>query len=195
MWGQVSLEKALRAFLTGRTVKVVNFNAETVLSLSEVFERFSEGVVFFAETVAVENIEFKEAVEDMTASAEIEALKKDNAELTKNLEIMATEYGDLSAKYAELDAAYAIAQNPAPGAQDPEPEPKKKRGRKATNGKSVGRNKPVSQVEAEWAARKVTDIPKLKALRTAGWSVKDLADEFHCTEETVAETIAKEGIA
>ena len=48
MWGQVSLEKALRAFLTGKTVKVVDFNAETVLSLSEVFERFSEGVVFFA---------------------------------------------------------------------------------------------------------------------------------------------------
>lgn len=65
MWGQVSLEKALRAFLTGKTVKVVDFNAETVLSLSEVFERFSEGVVFFAETVATENIEFKEEVEDM----------------------------------------------------------------------------------------------------------------------------------
>lgn len=154
MWGQVSLEKALRAFLTGKTVKVVDFNAETVLSLSEVFERFSEGVVFFAETVATENIEFKEAVEDM-----VEESKQD--EVTE------------------------AAEAPAP----------KKRGRKVTNGKSVGRNKPVSQVEAEWAARKVNDIPKLKALRTAGWSVKDLADEFHCTEETVAETMEKEGIA
>ena len=154
MWGQVSLEKALRAFLTGKTVKVVDFNAETVLSLSEVFERFSEGVVFFAETVATENIEFKEAVEEM-----VEENKQDDV----------TE----------------AAEAPAP----------KKRGRKATNGKSVGRNKPVSQVEAEWAARKITDVPKLKALRTAGWTVKALADEFHCTEETVAETMEKEGIA
>ena len=149
MWGQVSLEKALRAFLTGKTVKVVDFNAETVLSLSEVFERFSEGVVFFTETVATENIEFKEAVEDMVEEKVTEA-----------------------------------AEAPAP----------KKRGRKVTNGKSVGRNKPVSQVEAEWAARKITDVPKLKALRTAGWTVKALADEFHCTETTVAETMEKEGI-
>lgn len=154
MWGQVSLEKALRAFLTGKTVKVVDFNAETVLSLSEVFERFSEGVVFFAETVATENIEFKEAVEDM-----VEESKQD--EVTE------------------------AAEAPAP----------KKRGRKITNGKSVGRNKPVSQVEAEWAARKITDVPKLKALRAAGWTVKALADEFHCTETTVAETMEKEGIA
>lgn len=146
----MSLEKALRAFLTGKTVKVVDFNAETVLSLSEVFERFSEGVVFFAETVATENIEFKEAVEEM-----VEESKQD-----------------------EVTEA-----------------PKKKRGRKLTHGKSVNRNKPVSQVEAEWAARKITDVPKLKALRTAGWTVKALADEFHCTEETVAETMAREGIA
>ena len=154
MWGQVSLEKALRAFLTGKTVKVVDFNAETILSLSEVFERFSEGVVFFAETVATENIEFKEAVEDM-----VEESKQD--EVTE------------------------AAEAPAP----------KKRGRKVTNGKSVGRNKPVSQVEAEWAARKITDVPKLKALRAAGWTVKALADEFHCTETTVTETMEKEGIA
>lgn len=78
---------------------------------------------------------------------------------------------------------------------EPEAPAPKKRGRKVTNGKSVGRNKPVSQVEAEWAARKVDDIPKLKALRAAGWTVKDLADEFHCTETTVAETMAREGIA
>ena len=146
MWGQVSLNKALQAFLMGKTVKVVDFNAETVLSLSEVFERFSEGVAFFAETVATENIEFKEAVEDMVEEKVTEA-------------------------------------------------PKKKRGRKVTNGKSVGRNKPVSQIEAEWAARKITDVPKLKALRAAGWTVKALADEFHCTETTVAETMEKEGIA
>lgn len=66
MWGQVSMNKALRVFLSGRTVKVVDFNAETVLSLAEVLERFSEGAVFFAETVATENLDFSEAVEEMT---------------------------------------------------------------------------------------------------------------------------------
>lgn len=153
MWGQVSLEKALRAFLSGRTVKAVDLPGEVIRDLSEVMEALSDGVVFFAEVTATENIEFTEAVEDM-----VEESKQD--EVTE------------------------AAEAPAP----------KKRGRKVTNGKSVGRNKPVSQIEAEWAARKITDIPKLKALRDAGWTVKALADEFHCTEETVAETMAQEGI-
>lgn len=147
MWGQVSLEKALRAFLSGRTVKAVDLPGEVIRDLSEVMEALSDGVVFFAETVAVENIEFKEAVEDMVEE-----------------------------KVTEAEAP-------------------KKRGRKVTNGKSVGRNKLVSQIEAEWAARQVTDIPKLKALRAAGWTVKALADEFRCTETTVTETMEKEGIA
>lgn len=69
MWGQVSMRKALQTFLSGRAVKVVDFNAETVLSLAEVLERFSEGVAFFTETVAVENLEFEEAVEEMTAAS------------------------------------------------------------------------------------------------------------------------------
>jgi len=66
MWGQVSMNKALRAFLSGRTVKVVDFNAETVLSFEEVLQRFEQGAAFFTETVATENLEFSEAVEEMT---------------------------------------------------------------------------------------------------------------------------------
>ena len=66
MWGQVSMNKALRAFLSGRTVKVVDFNAETVLSLEEVLQRFEQGAVFFTEQVAVDNLDFSEAVEEMT---------------------------------------------------------------------------------------------------------------------------------
>ncbi len=66
MWGQVSMRKALQAFLSGRTVKVVDFNAETVLSLEEVLQRFEQGAVFFTETVAVDNLDFSEAVEEMT---------------------------------------------------------------------------------------------------------------------------------
>ena len=69
MWGQVSMNKALRAFLSGRTVKVVDFNAETVLSLEKVLQRFEQGAAFFTEMVATENLEFSEAVEEMTAAS------------------------------------------------------------------------------------------------------------------------------
>ena len=97
MWGQVSMNKALKAFLSGRTVKVVDFNAETVLSLAEVLERFSEGAVFFAETVATENLDFSEAVEEMTEdlpptapdpeeSAEKERAKRRNNKTVEEVE-------------------------------------------------------------------------------------------------------------
>jgi predicted transcriptional regulator len=66
MWGQIGIKKALRAYLNGRPVKVVDLSADTVLSLEEVLRRFEEGAVFFTEQVAVENLEFSEAVEEMT---------------------------------------------------------------------------------------------------------------------------------
>ena len=66
MWGQIGIKKALRAYLNGRPVKVVDLSADTVLSLEEVLRRFEEGAVFFTEQVSVENIEFDEAVEEMT---------------------------------------------------------------------------------------------------------------------------------
>lgn len=183
MWGQVSLEKALRAFLSGRTVKAVDLPGEVIRDLSEVMEALSDGVVFFTETVAVENIEFKEEVEDMmtknaVTEPEVEEDDYDRRDPTASAAVLGLGDGLSKLKGTEPEA-------PAP----------KKRGRKATHGKSVGRNKPVSQVEAEWTARKITDIPKLKALRTAGWTVKALADEFRCTETTVTETMEKEGIA
>ena len=40
MWKQISLSDALRAFLSGQTVKVVDFTEDTVLSLQDVFQRF-----------------------------------------------------------------------------------------------------------------------------------------------------------
>lgn len=184
MWGQVSLEKALRAFLSGRTVKAVDLPGEVIWDLSEVMEALSDGVVFFAETVAVENIEFKEEVEDMMMNIPVTTTEVDEAD----------EYDrrDPTASAAVLGLGDGMSR---PKETEPEAPAPKKRGRKVTNGKSVGRNKPVSQVEAEWAARKITDVPKLKALRAAGWTVKALADEFHCTETTVTETMEKEGIA
>ena len=49
MWKQISLSDALRAFLNGQTVKVVDFTEDAVLSLQDVLQRFEEGVVMFAE--------------------------------------------------------------------------------------------------------------------------------------------------
>ena len=49
MWTQVSLNNALRAFLSGQTVKVVDFTEDTVLSLQDVFQRFEAGAVMFVE--------------------------------------------------------------------------------------------------------------------------------------------------
>ena len=172
MWGQVGLEKALKAFLAGKTVKVVDFNAETVLSLSEVFERFSEGVVFFAETVAVENIEFKEEVEDMmtknaVTEPEVEEDDYDRRDPTASAAILGLGDGMTKLKGTEPEA--------------PKTKPRT--------------HKTLEQTEAEWASRKITDLPKLHALCKAGWKVKDLADEFKCSEQTVRNTMKREGIA
>ena len=49
MWKQISLSDALRAFLNGQTVKVVDFTEDTVLSLQDVLQRFEAGAVMFAE--------------------------------------------------------------------------------------------------------------------------------------------------
>lgn len=49
MWKQISLSDALRAFLSGQAVKVVDFTEDTVLSLQDVLQRFEEGAVMFAE--------------------------------------------------------------------------------------------------------------------------------------------------
>ena len=49
MWKQISLSDALRAFLSGQTVKVVDFTEDTVLSLQDVLQRFEAGAVMFAE--------------------------------------------------------------------------------------------------------------------------------------------------
>lgn len=66
---------------------------------------------------------------------------------------------------------------------DPEPAPKRK--------KIVHAKKTVEQVEAEYARRKIKDFGKLRALKEAGWHNTEIAKEFHCTSQTVANTLAK----
>lgn len=185
MWGQVSMNKALRVFLSGRTVKVVDFNAETVLTLSEVLERFSEGVAFFTETVATENLEFSEAVEEMTAAS---PLNDGTIRGTVTIE----ENGDIHITRAQpVDTVHGLVEDCA--APDPE-ENDTEEGQKVEYKAKNRNNKTVEDVEREYQSRKITDIGKLKACRAAGWTLKKLADEFHCSTQTVRNTLTREGI-
>lgn len=186
MWGQVSMNKALRAFLSGRTVKVVDFNAETVLSLAEVLERFSEGVAFFTETVATENLEFSEAVEEMTAAS---PLNDGTIRGTVTIE----ENGDIHITRAQpVSTVHGLVEDCA--APDPEQNDTEE-GQKVEYKAKNRNNKTVEDVEREYQTRKIDDLGKLRSLRDAGWPVKKIAEEFRCSDQTVRNTMKREGIA
>lgn len=55
--------------------------------------------------------------------------------------------------------------------------------------------KQLEETEKVYQSRKISDIGKLKACREAGWSVKKLAEEFGCSEQTVRNSLKQEGIA
>lgn len=58
-----------------------------------------------------------------------------------------------------------------------------------------GYDKTMEQLEVDYRNRKITDIGMLRALRRAGWSYKQLAVEFRCTEERIAEVMKENRIA
>lgn len=58
-----------------------------------------------------------------------------------------------------------------------------------------GYDKTMEQLEVDYRNRKITDIGMLRALRRAGWSHKQLAVEFRCTEERIAEVMKENRIA
>ena len=175
MWGQVSMRKALQAFLSGRTVKVVDFNAETVLSLEKVLQRFEQGAAFFTEMVATENLEFSEAVEEMTAAS---PLNDGTIRGTVTIE----ENGDLHITRAQpVDIVHELVEDCA--APDPEQTPPKP--------KKAHTKKTVEETEREYQTRKIDDLGKLRSLRDAGWSAAKIADEFRCSKVTVYNTLKK----
>lgn len=55
-------------------------------------------------------------------------------------------------------------------------------------------DKVMAKLEEDYRKRKITDIGMLRALRAAGWGIRKLAEEFHCTEEVVEKTMGREGI-
>ena len=143
MWKQISLSDALRAFLSGQAVKVVDFTEDTVLSLQDVLQRFEAGAVMFVE------------------DAQQKHNPPDNA--------------------TEAELVDWIVNG---SASEPEPEPPK-----VTRAK-----KQLDEAEKAYQSRKISDVGKLRSLRTAGWDVEKIAVEFGCSGQTVRNTMKREGI-
>lgn len=108
MWAPISLNSALRKHLNGKQVKLVDLQRDMCRNLSEVLKDFADGVMFYANTSAAENPDFREAVEDMTAADQlqgrIDSLNREKDELKRKLDAMTEEYANLSVAYAELKA-------------------------------------------------------------------------------------------
>lgn len=56
------------------------------------------------------------------------------------------------------------------------------------------RSKEITGKTHRGGAKSTFDIGKLMALRSAGWSIKAIADEMKCTEQTIRNHMKKEGI-
>ena len=56
------------------------------------------------------------------------------------------------------------------------------------------RSKEVIGKTNRGGAKSTFDTGKLMALRSAGWSIKAIADEMRCTEQTIRNHMKKEGI-
>lgn len=175
MWGQVGIKKALKAYLNGRPVKVVDLSAETVLTLQEVLQNFEEGCFFFTEQVAVENIEFSEAVEEMTADLPpIANVVRGTVAIEENGDIRIT-------RARPVNTVHGLVEDcTAPDPEQTPPKPKKAHTKKT-----------VEEIEREYQTRKIDDLGKLRSLRAAGWPVKKIAEEFHYSEATVYNTLKK----
>ena len=176
MWGQVGIKKALKAYLSGKPVKVVDLSAETVLTLQEVLQNFEAGCFFFIEQVAVENLEFSEAVEEMTADLlPIADVVRGTVAIEENGDIRITRARPVNTAHGLVEDCTA----PDPE-QTPPPKPKK-----------VHTKKTVEETEREYQTRKIDDLGKLRSLRDAGWSAAKIADEFRCSKVTVYNTLKK----
>lgn len=162
MMAQISMKTALRKYMTGKMAKVVDFQRNEVRDLAEVMKALESGALFFADTAAGEEPEFKEAVESMQETEKLkkelqvarkenedlrtkcEELKNDNVTLVKlieekdmQLEKLKTEYGDLSVKCAQLQAKLPAA----------DPEEKEVVERLKNNPKKVYRGRSLTEDE------------------------------------------------
>ena len=127
MWAPISLNNALRKHLNGKQVKLVDLQRDMCRNLSEVLKDFADGVMFYTDTVAAEDPDFRETVEDMTAvdqlQGRIDSLNREKDELKRKLDAMTEEYANLSVAYAEIKAklpAEPVGVEADPGTEPPE---------------------------------------------------------------------------
>lgn len=127
MWAPISLNNALRKHLNGKQVKLVDLQRDMCRNLSEVLKDFADGVMFYANTSAAENPDFRETVEDMTAvdqlQCRIDSMTCEKDKLRRKLDAMTEEYSNLSVAYAEIKAklpAEPVGVEADPGTEPPE---------------------------------------------------------------------------
>lgn len=171
MWKQINLSDALRAFLSGQAVKVVDFTEDTVLSFQDVLQRFEAGAVMF-----VEDAPQKHNPPDNATEAElVDWIVNGSASEPEPEPPTATDAGlpVQNVKQTIEDAVKQVTEDLVPTAAAPEPP--RVTGRKTTE-------------------RKISDIGKLRSLRAAGWDVEKIATEFGCSGQTVRNTMKREGI-
>lgn len=168
MWKPLSLDEALRAFSSGQNVMVADFTTGKCLPLSEVLRRFEEGVLF--------GVEASEPLTDAVRGT-----------------VTIEENGDIHITRARpVDTVHGLVYDCA----TPDPEQNDiEEGQKVEYKAKNRNNKTVEDVEREYQNRKIDDLGKLRSLRDAGWPVKKIAEEFRCSDQTVRNTMKREGIA
>ena len=168
MWKQINFSDALRAFLNGQTVKVVDFTEDTVLSLQDVLQRFEEGAVMFAEDAPQKKYN---PPDNATEAELVDWIVNGSAPKPEDLVPTAQRVSE-----AINDA---VTRNDASLFEPP----------KVTRAK-----KQLDEAEKAYQSRKISDIGKLRTLRAAGWDVEKIATEFGCSGQTVRNTMKREGI-
>lgn len=168
MWKSLSLNEALRAFASGQNVMVADFTTGKCLPLSEVLQRFEEGVLF--------GVEASEPLTDAIRGT-----------------VTIEENGDIHITRAQpVSTVHGLVEDCA--APDPEQNDTEE-GQKVEYKAKNRNNKTVEDVEREYQTRKIDDLGKLRSLRDAGWPVKKIAEEFRCSDQTMRNTMKREGIA
>lgn len=180
MWKQISLSDALRAFLSGQTVKVVDFTEDTVLSLQDVLQRFEAGAVMFAEDAPQkynppDNATEAELVDWIINGSAFEPEPEPPTATDAGLPVQ-------NVKQTISDAVKQVTEDLVPTAAAPEPP------------RVTREKKQLDEAEKAYQSRKISDLGKLRSLRAAGWDVEKIATEFGCSGQTVRNTMKREGI-
>lgn len=138
-------------------------------------------VVYFTENTVLNLQEILQRFEKSAVMFAEDAPQKYN--LSDN--VTEAELVDWIVNGSALEPATATEEEPEKAKPEPEPDPPPK---------AVRAKKQLEEAEKNFQKRKIGDIGKLRSLRSAGWPLKKLAEEFGCSEATVYNTMKREGI-